>query len=73
MCPVKINGERAMEVGWQQIYRGVKSTGCLPHLLEDLLKSALRGAVSAVDGHRLPMLIPDDLHFDVPGAGAKLH
>lgn len=46
---------------------------CPRYLLEDLLKSALRRAVSAINGHRLPMLIPDDLHLNMPGTSTKLH
>lgn len=42
-------------------------------LLENLLEAALRGAVAAVQRHRLAVLVPDDLHLDVPRAGAKLH
>lgn len=43
------------------------------NLLENLLEAALRGAVAPVERHRLPVLVPDDLHLDVPGAAAQLH
>ena len=54
-------------------YKVTTISGATTHLLEDLLEPSLGGAVSAVDGNRLTVLVPHDLNLDVPGTCAELH
>lgn len=42
-------------------------------LLENLLEAALGGAVTAVQGHGVAVLVPDDLNLEVASVLAQLH